>query len=387
MLKKGANALTVIENANIVLETEILCDGVILVDGERIAAVGKRGEIAIPADAERIDAEGAYVGPGFVDIHVHGGDGALLCDEPERISAHFLRHGETTVLAALYYNMSREEFLAASHRVRSGMETAGNLRGLYMEGPYMNPEFGAMAEKNLWKGPICREDYLPILDAAADLAKVWVIAPEREGIEGFLQDVKEKAPDAVISMGHSRAVPDEAQRLKKYGLRLLTHCMDATGRQSRWRGTRGAGPDEACLMDDDMYAEVIADSGAVHVNRDLLRLILKVKGADKVVLITDSNVTDAESPPHLQKYADLVFDDNGDLAGSRLTMDAACGNMLRHTGCSMPEVFLMASRNPARIIGLDGEIGTVENGKFADLVFVDAEFCVKNVMLRGILQK
>ena len=379
--------MTVIENANIVLETDVLWDGVILVDGERIAAVGKRGEIAVPEDAEVIDAGGAYVGPGFVDIHVHGGDGALLCDEPERISAHFLRRGETTVLAALYYNMSGEEFLAAARRVRKAMETGGNLRGLYMEGPYMNPEFGAMPEKNLWKGPICREEYLPILEAAAELAKVWVIAPEREGIEDFLRDVKGKNPDAVIGMGHSRATPEEAARLKKYGLSLLAHCMDATGRQSRWRGTRGAGPDEACLLDDDMYAEVICDSGAVHVNRDLLRLILKVKGTDKVVLITDSNVTDAESPAHLQKYTDLVFDDNGDLAGSRLTMDAACRNMLRHTGCSIPDVFCMASRNPARVIGMDGEIGTVENGKFADLVFVDAEFCVKNVMLRGILQK
>ena len=379
--------MTAVTNGKIVLEDRVLENGVLLIDGERIAAVGNRGEVTLPKDAEILDADGAFVGPGFVDIHVHGGEGALLCDEPERISAHFLRHGETTVLAALYYHMCKEEFLSASRRVREAMESCGNLRGLYMEGPYMNPEFGAMPEKNLWKGEIRRQDYLPILEAAADLAKVWVIAPERDGIEDFLRDVKAAAPAAVISVGHSRATPGEIGGLKKYGIRLLTHCMDATGWRSLWRGTRGAGPDEACLLDDDMYAEVICDSGAVHVNRDLLRLIWKVKGTDKVVLITDSNVTDAESPAHLQKYSDLVFDDNGDLAGSRLTMDAALRNMMEHTGCTVWEAFCMASRNPARVIGMEKEIGTVDAGKFADLVFLDETYNVKNVMLRGVLQQ
>lgn len=374
-------------NGTLVLENTLLPDGVLLIEGERIAAVGTGESLPVPEGAEILDAGGAFVGPGFVDIHVHGGDGALLCEEPERVARHFLRSGETTVLAALYYNMSRGDFVAAAHRVRKAMETAGNLRGLYMEGPYMNPEFGAMPEKNLWKGPIRREDYLPVLEAAGDLAKVWVVAPEREGVKDFLRDAKAANPGAVISMGHSRATPEQAMEVKPLGLKLLTHCMDATGRQTQWRGTRGSGPDEACLLDDDMYAEVICDSGAAHVNRDLLRLIRKCKGTDRVVLITDSNVTETESPPHLRNYTDLVFDDNGDLAGSRLTMDAACRNMKHHTGSTMCEVFCMAARNPARVIGMDGDIGTIEAGKYADLVFVDEEYTVKNVMLKGALQQ
>ena len=102
-----------------------------------------------------------------------------------------------------------------------------------------------------------------------------------------------------------------------------------------------------------------------------------------MILITDSTVTGGENPPAFRHIADLSFAENGDLYGSRLTLAAACRNLRKHIGASIPEVFCMASRNPARVIGLGDEIGTIAVGKRADLVFVDDDFGVRRVICGG----
>lgn len=377
-----------IHNAKVVLETGILFDGVILLDGDRILAVGDRREVEIPADCQMIDAEGTYVGPGFVDIHVHGGNGHMFDTEPLQAAEHFLRNGETTVLATLYYNLSKEGFLDSIKKVQAAMAAGGAgdiIAGIYMEGPYMNPKFGAMPERNKWKGAIAEEAYKEVVDTVGTDAYVWSVAPEREGIEEFVRYAGKVNPHAVFAVGHSEATPQQVRKMKRHGLCLQTHCMDATGNYSEWVGTRGAGPDEACLTDPDMYAELICDSGAVHVNKDLINLIVKTKGVDKVVLITDSFVSDLPAPEKLKHITDLIFDENCWLSGSKLTMNVACRNIMSHTNCGIAQAFLMASRNPARVIGLEDEIGTIEAGKLANLVFVDDVFNVKKVMLGGKL--
>ena len=375
-----------IHNAKVVLERGILFDGAIVLEGDRILKVGNRREVEIPAGAEWIDAEGAYVGPGFGDIHVHGGNGYMFDAEPLQAAEHFLKNGETTILATLYYNLSKEGFLDAIQKVKEAMAAGGAgsaIAGIYMEGPYMNPKFGAMPERNKWKGDITPDAYKEVVDAAGTDAFVWAIAPERPGIEGFVDYAGSVNPHAVFSVGHSEATPAQVRKLKRKGLILQTHCMDATGSFSEWVGTRGAGPDEACLTDPDMYAELICDSGAVHVNQDLINLIVKTKGVDKMVLITDSFVSDLPAPEKLKHITDLIFDENCWLSGSKLTMNVACRNIMSHTNCGIAQAFLMGSRNPARVLGLDDEIGTIEEGKRADLVFVDDVFHVKKVILGG----
>ena len=377
-----------IHNAKVVLETGILFDGAILLDGDRIVKVGERREVENPEGCEMIDAQGAYVGPGFVDIHVHGGNGYMFDTDPLQAAEHFVRNGETTVLATLYYNLSKEGFLDSIKKVQAAMAAGGAgdvIAGIYMEGPYMNPKFGAMPERNKWKGAITEEAYKEVVETVGTDAYIWSVAPEREGIEEFVKYAGKVNPHAVFAVGHSEATPAQVRKMKRYGLCLQTHCMDATGNYSEWVGTRGAGPDEACLTDPDMYAELICDSGAVHVNKDLINLIVRTKGVDKVVLITDSFVSDLPAPEKLKHITDLIFDENCWLSGSKLTMNVACRNIMSHTNCGIAQAFLMASRNPARVIGLDHEIGTIEEGKLANLVFVDDVFNVKQVMLGGKL--
>lgn len=310
----------------------------------------------------------------------------MFTKEPEKAARHFLESGETTIFPTLYYDLSKEDFIEAICLIKdvAGHTEAGRaIGGLYMEGPYMNPKYGAMADQNKWKGKILAEDYEELVDAAGAFAKVWAVAPEREGLAPFLAYAKGVNPDVVFSVGHSEANPEQIRRMKKYGIKLQTHCMDATGRVPAWSGTRSCGPDEYCMTDGDMYAELICDSLGVHVNPELIRMIVGMKGIDRVVLITDSFVSNMRAPKELSQVTDLVFDSNGGLNGSMLTMNVACRNMMAHTNCGIAQVFLMASRNPARVVGLDREIGTIEVGKKANLVFVDDMFQVDTVILGG----
>ena len=134
-----------------------------------------------------------------------------------------------------------------------------------------------------------------------------------------------------------------------------------------------------------MYAELISDSCGIHVNPEMQQLLLHNKGVEKVILITDSTIHNNPVPENLKHIQDLNFDPTGGIAGSKLTMDLACRNIMTHTNCGIAQAFMMASLNPARVLGLEDEIGSVEEGKTADLVFVDDKFNVKKVMLQDEL--
>jgi len=150
-------------------------------------------------------------------------------------------------------------------------------------------------------------------------------------------------------------------------------------------GLRGTGPDEYCFQDPDMYAEMICDSFGIHVMPDMQRLILHCKGLDRVILITDSATFSVPNPPQYAHVEDLNFDEIGGINGSKLTMDQACRNLMTHTNCGITQAFLLASRNPARALGMDHEIGSIAVGKKANLVLVDDRFRVQKVLLEGQL--
>jgi len=379
--------MTVIQNAQIVLENGILWDGAIIIEDDRIIKYGKESELMdnVLGDAVLINAEGAYVGPGFVDLHVHEGGEYSTYYEPEESSDYFLRHGATSILATIPYDLDFEHFLKAINTVKRSCRTNRIIKGLYLEGPYTNPNYGSHSYANPWRGAIDQVQYKELVDAAGLLAKVWVVAPERPGILSFLEYAREVNPNVAFAVGHSEATPSQIRDMRVYRPILQTHSLNATGSTSAYSGTRGCGPDEYCLREPEMYAELISDSLGIHVCSDLQQLILRSKGIDRTILITDSTVYNEIPPLNLRHVKDLNFDANGNIAGSKMTMDQACRNIMTHTNCGIAQAFLMASRNPARIIGLEHEIGTIDNGKQADLVFVDDKFHVKQVMLGGKL--
>lgn len=367
-----------ITNANLVLEHEICPNSGLLIENGRILAIGADA----PDGAEVIDAGGAYVGPGFVDIHVHGGGGFTTAEAPLEMADFFLHNGTTTILLTPDYCMNLETFLSTIRKGKKAMQAGKTIAGFYMEGPYMNPKYGASAEFNPWRHPLDPKEYEALVDEAGSNALVWAIAPEREGLTPFLDYARKVNPDVLFAVGHSHATPDQIRALPYHPV-LQTHCTNATGRVNEGGGCRGTGPDEYCYLDDEMYAELISDSHAIHVKPDIQKLILKVKGIDHVILITDGTGAEHRNPPEYAHVDDLNFDHKGSLSGSKLTMNKACRNVMSHTGCSMVDAFKMASRNPARVLGMDGDIGTIEVGKKANLVFVDEQFNVQNVMLEG----
>lgn len=380
------NVTSAITNCQLVLEDGILWDSALLLAGEKIAAFGPSREIEIPKDIEVIDAGGDYVGPGFVDIHAHGGGGYQTSLNPIEASRHFLSHGETSMLCTPSGSGSkpREELVEIIKRIREAMKRAPNIKGIYMEGPYYNPNYGANKKLNTWgHRPVDPEDFKALVDAAGTDVKVWMVAPERvsEGLMPFLEYAREVNPAAIFAVGHSDATPAQIRALGKYRPALMTHITNATGRQPA--PVMSFGPDEYALREPEMYAELISDSLAVHVNPEMQRYILKGKGIDKVILITDSTVYPNDPPEKYKHTTDINFDSFGGIAGSKLTMDKACRNIMKHTSCGITEAFLMASRNPARLLGLDGEIGSIEVGKTADLVIVNDKFDVRKVILGG----
>lgn len=380
---KNAKITKAITNCQVVLENGILWDAVLLISDNKIAEYGPMREVIIPDGAEIIDAKGKYVGPGLIDIHVHGGAGYSTCFEPVEAARHFLKHGATSFLATPSYSLDFNGQIEAIRSIKKHFDEIKNLKGIYMEGPYTNPKFGSHSYANPWRHPITADEYKPIIDEAGELAKVWTIAPELEGINEVVEYAKKVNPNTIIAIGHSEATPMQARALGKYRPTLLTHAMCATKRLPVYGGTRGYGPDEYAFKDNDVYAELISDSCCIHVHKEMQQLLLHCKGLDKVVLITDSSVHDDPPPANLAHVNDLNFDANGGIAGSKMTMDQACRNIMTHTNCGIAQAFILASRNPARVLGLDSELGTIEVGKTADLIIVDDRFNIDTVILDG----
>jgi len=375
--------MTAIINATLVMRDHLIPNGVLLMENGKITAFGESRKMEIPEGCEIIDAEGKYVGPGFVDLHTHSDGKVFFYDDPKAVG-HHLKHGTTTILAALYFSMNTEEFVDAMGKIREAMKDPDcrNLCGIYMEGPYMNPKFGCDKEHNPWVGPVDREKYQPIIDAGWDLVKVWGLAPERENIVQFVQDVKAKNPAAVFSVAHSEASPQEVEALMPYGLRIGTHHTNATGDRIFYPEVRGVCVDEAVNYNREIYAELICDSMGIHVDPYMLRLVRRIKGDDRIMLVSDSCVFDGPIPDGYDGVTDLCFDFEGEIAGSKLTLDVACRNMMKHTGASLVDVFNFASYNPAKCYGMTDR-GEIAVGKRADLIVVDHKMNVQKVLLKG----
>ncbi|MBQ3252850.1 MAG: amidohydrolase family protein [Oscillospiraceae bacterium] len=373
-----------IKNATLVMKDHLIPDAVLFMENGLIAGFGEMRATPIPEGCEIIDAEGLYVGPGLVDIHNHSGGGHWFFDEPIPAAQFNLEHGTTTVLATLYFNMNKEQLLEQAKTVQSAMKTpeGANIGGFYMETPYMNPKFGADRESNPWKGPICKEDYQPLIDQVGTDAKVWVLAPERENILQFVLDARKNNPTVKFAVGHSEASPQQIEALMPYGLCIGTHHTNATGDRPMYPECRGVCVDETVNYNHGIYAEMISDSRGIHVDPYMQRLVRKIKGEDRVVLISDSCVFNGPVPEGYDGVTDLCFDFEGEIAGSKLTLEVACRNMMKHTGASIVDVFRYASYNPSRAVGFTDR-GEIRVGLRADLIVTDHWMNVKKVIFGG----
>ena len=376
-------------NAELVMRDHLIPEAVLFIEDGKIAGFGEMRTTQIPEGCEIIDAEGTYVGPGFVDIHSHAGGGVRFENGPAQAAKDHLVHGTTSVLATLGYGTTVPVYLENIDRIRKCMQSEDgcNIAGLYMEGPYINPNFGSEAHLNPWHNrPIAAEDYDPIIAACADIVRVWATAPEMKGIENFVQAAKKANPEVKFTVGHSQASPAEIEKLIPYGLCIGTHHTNATGDLPKYPECRGVCVDETVNYNSAIYAEVISDSMGIHVDPYMQRLIRKIKGDDKIILVSDQTDARVLNPTGFEYITDINFTymENGgiDISGSKLTLNVACRNWMKHTGASIVDAFKVASYNPARVVGLTDR-GEIREGLRADLVFVDIKMNVKKVILNG----
>ena len=380
-------------NAELVMRDHLIPEAVIFVEDGVITGFGEMRSTPVPAGCEIIDAKGAYVGPGLIDIHCHAGDCMRFQNDPIHAARPHMQHGTTTVLPTLGYTTTVPDYLVYIDRIREAMTKpeGANIAGIYMEGPYINTNFGSNAHLNPWAGkPIVSEDYQPVIDKLGDLVKVWALGPEREGILDFVKAAKKANPTVKFTVGHSEATPQQIEALMPYGLCIGTHHTNATGTIVNYPECRGVCVDEAVNYNHDIYAEIISDSLGIHVDPYNQRLIRKIKGDDRIILITDQTAYNDPPPPGFEHITDLFFspraDGTTDISGSKLTLDVACRNWMKHTGASIVDAFRCASYNPARAVGFDDR-GEIAVGKRADLIITDHKMNVSTVILAGQVVK
>ena len=372
-------------NTTIIMPDYIIPDGVIVIDGDTISEFGKSSEISTEG-MEIYDAKNGYTGPGLIDIHTHAGDTIPFDINPVLAAKRCLEHGITDVLPAPVYSQDKSQWLKMISLIKD-LKAKGeleNVSGLYMEGPYLNPAFGANRDSSPWAGDISEEKFKEIVDESLGLARVWCIAPERNGIEKFINYVKKVDPNVSFAVAHSEAEPYQIERFIPDGLKITTHHTNATGTIQRYPECRSACVDEATLYNPEIYAELICDKVGIHVEPYILRLTKKIKGDDKIILISDCSNNDGPVPD-AKKYAgadDIFFDHLGEISGTKLTLDRACRNMMVHTGASLCQIFKYASLNPASAVGFTDK-GCVRVGNVANLVTVNDKFDILGVYLNG----
>ena len=377
-----------IKNATLVMKDHLIPEAVLFIEDGIIAGFGEMRSTPIPADCQVVDAEGLYVGPGLVDMHNHAGGRHWFYDEPIEAAQFNLEHGTTSILATLYFNMNKDQLLEQIETVQKAMKQpeGANIAGFYMETPYMNPKFGADRENNPWKGPVDPANYMPLIEKVGTDVRVWVLAPERENIEQFVIDCKKANPDVRFAVGHSEASPQQIEALMPYGLCIGTHHTNATGDRPMYPECRGVCVDEAVNYNREIYAELISDSMGIHVDPYMQRLIRRIKGDDRIILISDQTDHPAINPPGYDGVTDINFDFAGEIAGSKLTLEVACRNMMKHTGASIVDVFRYASTNPSKAVGFTDR-GEIRKGLRADLVICDHQMNIKSVILKGEFKK
>lgn len=381
-----------IVNTKLIMEDGIIWDGAVTFNDGVIISVGKREEVDVSGADEIYDAGGLYTAPGLVDMHNHGSTEHSFADNPMEAAKFFLSHGVTTVLPTLYHNISKEGMIESAERIKkASLSGAGKImRGLYMEGPFMSL-MGSMQNQIKWTGDIKREDYVDLIDAFGDMVLVWAIDPDRENIEEFMDYAKEHTPKAVFAHGHSRATFESIARLKRYKIRIRTHIINAGQAPARCQSRNGAGGDQFCFCEPDMFAELICDEVGIHVPPGFVKMIIRAKGVEKVCIISDhTTVVGGERFKNNEEKGiwygpDLNYDDEGMLSGSLMTLENGVRNVMTHTGYGLCHAVRMASLNPAEAVGIENEVGSLERGKRANFIIIDDTVRISKVFLDGEL--
>lgn len=383
---------TVVSAGQAYTPTGIISAARLLIEDERIVAVGSRDEIEEPAGARGLDFGDNVLAPGFVDIHIHGGAGYDVmnasADELDAVERSLAKRGvtsyfPTTVTAPLDRTYVALERLAAAVETGS-VHRNGELRaqplGIHLEGPFISH-----ARRGVHPPQDLREPSLEIFDrmwqAARGKVSVMTVAPELAKANFLIREATNRG--VTVSIGHSDATAEEAEAGVAAGARHATHTFNAM----RPLDHREPGVVGTVLGDDQVSAEVICDG--VHVRPEVVKIWYRAKGPDRAVLVTDAISATGMGDGRFQLGA-FEVEVNGDmctfegkLAGSVLTLDRAVRNVMEFASIGLWEAVRLATLNPARVAGVSGRKGALVEGADADVVVLSPRGEVVKTIVRG----
>jgi N-acetylglucosamine-6-phosphate deacetylase len=369
---------------------EISGAGLLLRDGV-IEAVGPRAGMSVPEGAQEIVGTDKIALPGFIDIHIHGAGGYDVMEGTSEamsaIARTVAKHG-TTSFVATTVTASPEatcrsvegisRYIAAQHATQA---LQAEVLGIHFEGPFISP-FRRGVHSADWIKPPSAELLAKFLHAAGGNARILTIAPEIFGAIPCI-DTARKA-GLVVAIGHTDATYEQARLAIAHGARHAVHVYNAMRPFSH----RDAGVIGAVLISPEVTAELIADG--VHVDEPSMRLLLRAKGAERVILVSDG--TSATGMPdgtymlgtlEVTVSGGVCRNAEGKLAGSTLTLDRALRNIAA-LGMPLADAVRMLTLNPASLLGIEFKKGTLRVGADADVVLLDDSLHVAGVWTRGL---
>lgn len=378
-------------NGHIYKDNQFIEDHVLLYDQVIIDIIPRltydqkilSGELKI---SEQHDAQGHFVVPGFIDVHIHGYKGSDVMDTSsdsvQKIRENIVENGVTSFLATTM-TMEKPRIEQALNHVSTTMEnqkleeyaTGASIIGAHLEGPFINKTYkGAQAETHIIKPD---QD---LVEAYKDIIKVITIAPEIPGSIDLIDLYKDQIR---FSMGHSGATFKEATEAISHGACCVTHLFNAmTGLHHREPGMVGA------ALTQDIYAELIADN--VHVNPSLYPLVIESVGEDKLLLITDcisagglSDGTYSLGGSKVNVINGQCKLESGTLAGSVLRLNQGIKHIAEAAHLPLEAVLPYVTINQATYLGLDYKIGSLDKGKQADITILNQEYDVIKTIVKG----
>ena len=366
--------MKILTNGKIVSGGKELIGYDVIIEDNKIVEVKPTAEV----NGEKIDFCGNYIAPGFIEIHCHGGGGYEFIDAtPEAFkkacethAAHGTRDIYPTISATDYDTMVR--VLQTAREVKDSC--ALEIPGIHLEGPYFALEMCGGQAPGIVRD-LDREEYESLLEEYSDVIARWDYAPEKDKDNSFLKDITEKG--ILAATAHSSAEYDDVLRAFEGGNHLITHLYSCTSTITRHQGFRHLGIIESAYLLDDMDVEAIADG--CHLPLDLLKMIIKLKGTDRVCLITDAlrpggigeegkEYTDCPVPFVIEDGVAKLLDRSG-FAGSIATSDILLKTAVK-AGCTVADAVKMMTETPATVMGLTAK-GKIDAG-------YDAQFTVFN---------
>ncbi|MSU01770.1 N-acetylglucosamine-6-phosphate deacetylase [Tissierella pigra] len=376
-----------IKNVDIITPYEVLKGYGVLVENGQIVDIDLEEKFRI-GEYEIIDGDGNYLSPGFIDIHNHGNKGFDIMDSSEEaldeIGKYHISNGVTSYLGTVITS-SYDNIMNAIENINNykNKHNISRIIGVHLEGPFFDlGKKGAQPEEHI-KTPDL-DKIKSIVDIAKDKMKMVSIAPELEGALDIIKYLK--ARNITIAMAHTNATFEETKKGIACGVTVATHLYNGM----RTFNHREPGVIGASLEDDRVYCEIIYDR--IHLHDGAVNIALKMKGYDKIVLVSDAmraaGLEDGEYELGEQKVnvsKGAARLESGSLAGSTLNMQKAVYNMVNFLNIPIYEAIKMASLNAAKTVKLDDKLGSIEIGKRADLIIFDRDINIKNVILDGKL--